>query len=140
MAYLVRSQLPAMYQLADAFSICERWHASVMGPTWPNRFYLHGATSKSLKTNQPLVGFKSIWSLLDDQDISHKNYFHDVPWATTAYGKLTNNAHIEDFFESARTGTLPQYSLIDPQFFGQGANDDHPDHDPQLGQALIASI
>src|SRR5258706_4959409 len=140
MGYHDRAQLPAAYQLGDAFSVCDRWFASVMGPTWPNRFYLHGATSKGHKTNVPVVGVKSIWSLLDDADISHKNYFHDVPWATSAYGKLTHLSHIENFFEDARAGKLPSYSLIDPQFFGAGANDDHPDHNPQLGQALIGSI
>ena len=140
MGYHDRAQLPAAYQLGDAFSVCDRWHASVMGPTWPNRFYLHGATSKGGKTNTPIAGFKSIWSLLDDADISHKNYFHDVPWATSAYGKLSHLSRVENFFEDAQAGKLPSYSLIDPQFFGAGANDDHPDHNPQLGQALIASI
>jgi phospholipase C len=140
MGYHVRQQLPAMYQLADAFSVCDRWHASVMGPTWPNRFFLHGGTSNGKQTNSPILGFKSIWHLLDEADVSAENYFHDVPWAATAFGKLTHNSHVENFFEKARAGKLPHYSLIDPQFFGAGANDDHPDHDPQLGQALIASI
>jgi phospholipase C len=47
---------------------------------------------------------------------------------------------IEEFFTDAEKGTLPNVVFIDPQFFGQGANDDHPDHDVRLGQALIASV
>src|SRR5262249_42575440 len=43
MGYHVREQLPSSYGLADNFTLCDRWFASVMGPTWPNRFYLHGA-------------------------------------------------------------------------------------------------
>jgi phospholipase C len=35
---------------------------------------------------------------------------------------------------------LPAFSILDPSFFGGGANDDHPDHDVQLGQALIATV
>ena len=140
MGYHDRKQLPAMYQLGDAFSVCDRYFASVMGPTWPNRYFLHGATSKGIKTNSMVLTYKSIWSVLDDADVSAKNYYHDIPWAAGSYHKLVGLSHVEDFFESAKAGTLPQYSLIDPQFFGSGANDDHPNHDPQLGQALIASI
>ena len=31
-------------------------------------------------------------------------------------------------------------AIIDPAFFGGGANDDHPTHDSSLGQALVASV
>ena len=77
---------------------------------------------------------------LDDADLTHKNYFHDVAWAVGGYFKLGGNAPIEDFFDAAAAGTLPNLSVIDPGFFGGGANDDHPDHDIRLGQALIASV
>jgi phospholipase C len=140
MGYHVRAQLPTTYQLADAFTVCDRWFASVMGPTWPNRYYLHGASSNGVMTNTRIPNFKNIWSSLESSGISSMNYFHDVAWAAGAYSRLHGASPIESFFESARAGTLPQYTLIDPQFFGPGANDDHPDHDPQLGQALIASI
>ena len=140
MGYHVRSQIPITYALADASAICHRYFASVMGPTWPNRFYLHGGTSKGEKGNYPVFGFTSIWDLLDDAGISGKNYFHDVPWRAGAFFKATGNSGIEEFFSDAAAGTLPQFSIIDPQFFGSGANDDHPDHDIQLGQALISSV
>ena len=57
MGYHVRSQLPSIYGLADQFAICDHWFASVMGPTWPNRFHLHGGTSKGIKSNLPATGF-----------------------------------------------------------------------------------
>ena len=53
---------------------------------------------------------------------------------------MVGNFGIETFFSDAAAGTLPNFSIVDPQFFGVGANDDHPDHDITLGQALIASI
>jgi phospholipase C len=53
MGYHVRAQIPATYALADAGVICNRWFAGCLGPTWPNRFYLHGATSKGVKSNVP---------------------------------------------------------------------------------------
>ena len=140
MGYHVRGQLPAMYALADAFTLCDRWFSSVMGPTWPNRFYLHGATSKGQKQNLPVFGFKSIFEACEDAGITHKNYYHDVAWCSGAYFKLGGLAKIESFFEDAAAGELPQVVYIDPHFFGNGPNDDHPDHDIAMGQALIASV
>lgn len=140
MGYYVREQIPITYALADAHAICDHWFASVMGPTWPNRFYLHGASSKGQKGNLPVFGFKSIFGLLDDAGISHRVYYHDVAWCSGAYFKTSGLSGIENFFKDAENGTLPNVVFIDPQFLGQGANDDHPDHDVRLGQALIASV
>ncbi|WP_200952266.1 alkaline phosphatase family protein [Caulobacter sp. Root655] len=39
------SQVPVIYQLATTFAICNQWHSSIPGPTWPNRFFVHGASS-----------------------------------------------------------------------------------------------
>lgn len=141
MGYHVREQLPITYALADAYAVCDRWHASVMGPTWPNRFYLHAATSEGKKDNTPHVGgLTTIWNRLDDAGVSNVNYFHDVAWCAGGYFKTGGLKNIEKFFEDAAAGTLPQFCLIDPQFFGSGANDDHPSHDVQLGQALMAAV
>ena len=38
-------QLPSIYKLATNFVICNNWFSSLPGPTWPNRFYVHGASS-----------------------------------------------------------------------------------------------
>jgi phospholipase C len=140
MGYHVREQLQAMYPLADASTICDRWFCSVLGPTWPNRFYLHGATSNGNQGNTPAVGLTSVFSLLDDAGISNRNYYHDVAWCSGGYLKLGGLAGIEQFFADAAAGTLPAFSIVDPQFFGAGANDDHPDHDIQLGQVLMAAV
>ena len=54
MGYYVREQVPAFTGRWPTTSCaCDRWFCSVMGPTWPNRFYLHGATSNGVKTNLP---------------------------------------------------------------------------------------
>ncbi|MBV9922250.1 MAG: phospholipase [Pseudonocardia sp.] len=37
MGYHTRADLPAQFALAEAFTVCDAWHASVLGPTWPNR-------------------------------------------------------------------------------------------------------
>ncbi|MEV6768163.1 alkaline phosphatase family protein [Nocardia sp. NPDC051030] len=44
MSYFTREDLPFHYGLADAFTICDRYFCSVIGPTNPNRLYLMSAT------------------------------------------------------------------------------------------------
>src|SRR5579884_3295316 len=36
--------LPILNTLAREFAVCDHWHASQPGPTWPNRFFVHGAS------------------------------------------------------------------------------------------------
>jgi phospholipase C len=40
MAYLQRTDIPFYYALADAFTICDAYHCSIMASTDPNRYYL----------------------------------------------------------------------------------------------------
>jgi len=40
-----QKQLPVICQLAREFAICDNWYSSLPGPTWPNRFFVHGASS-----------------------------------------------------------------------------------------------
>lgn len=40
MGYYMRDDIPWHYALADAFTVCDNYHCSVMGPTNPNRLYL----------------------------------------------------------------------------------------------------
>ena len=40
MAYLTREDIPFHFALADAFTICDAYHCSLMGPTDPNRYHM----------------------------------------------------------------------------------------------------
>ncbi|TAN22740.1 MAG: phospholipase C, phosphocholine-specific [Acidobacteria bacterium] len=40
MAHLVRGDIPFHYALADAFTICDAYHCSLLGPTGPNRMHM----------------------------------------------------------------------------------------------------
>jgi phospholipase C len=44
MGYYTRADLPYYYALADAFTICDNYFCSVMGPTDPNRLYTMAAS------------------------------------------------------------------------------------------------
>jgi phospholipase C len=39
MSHYDRTTLPFYYALADAFTVCDSYHCSVLGPTYPNRLY-----------------------------------------------------------------------------------------------------
>ncbi len=39
MGYHTRADIPFQFALAEAFTICDGYFCSVMGPTWPNRMY-----------------------------------------------------------------------------------------------------
>jgi len=45
MGYFTRTDIPYYHALADAFTICDAYHASIFGPTNPNRLYLFSGTS-----------------------------------------------------------------------------------------------
>jgi phospholipase C len=40
MAYLTRADIPYQYALADAFTVCDAYHCSLLGPTDPNRYHM----------------------------------------------------------------------------------------------------
>jgi len=40
MTYHLRSDIPYHFALADAFTVCDAYHCSLMGPTDPNRYHL----------------------------------------------------------------------------------------------------
>jgi phospholipase C len=40
MAYFTRRDIPFHYALADAFTICDGYHCSLLGPTDPNRYHM----------------------------------------------------------------------------------------------------
>jgi phospholipase C len=145
-SYLRRDQIPFQYALADQFTVCDRWFASFMGPTWPNRDFLHATTSAG-QTNLPM-GFDApptIWERLALQCRSVKHYAAGpVLWYVVGFPTkmLSGNApfepgHIEDFFRDARSGNLPEFSIIDPDF---KVSDGYPGHDLALAEAFLASI
>ncbi|WP_394845776.1 alkaline phosphatase family protein [Pendulispora brunnea] len=143
MAYYDRTQIPFYYWLADNFTVCDHWHASVMGPTWPNRLYLHAGTSAGKKNNTPniLTPPKTIWEQMRAAGKSTKNYYAGstpfLPGALPTKLGVTTFAKMDKFFADAKAGTLPALSYIDPDW---SVSDDHPAHDIRLGQSFVSSI
>lgn len=143
--YMVREHLPVTWALADEYTSCDRWFASVMGGTLPNRMYWHSGTANGALGNFDVLqgAFRDLTTLyhrLDDAGVDWGYYFGDVPVLS-----LLENIDIEgrlhrfmyNFIDHAAAGTLPTVTYIDPSF---GRNDDHSPHHPMLGQQLIATI
>ena len=144
MGYYLREQLPIYHALVDEYVLCDRWFASVMGPTWPNRFHLHCATSDGMQSNDPISGIPSVFDQLIAADVSCRYYASGLPFVLT-YGTDLTAPHVkvlQDFFADAEAGTLPSFSMIDPVLTAGATigNDDHPPADVRDGQEFIASI
>lgn len=57
MAHLTRSDIPYHYALADAFTVCDAYHCSLLGPTDPNRYHMWtGWVGNDGTTGGPAVG------------------------------------------------------------------------------------
>jgi phospholipase C len=87
MGYYTRQDLPFYYALADAFTLCDGYHCSVLGPTHPNRcFWVSGTNDPEGKAGGPVIvtssGPSVQWSLswptmpekLEEAGISWKVY------------------------------------------------------------------
>jgi len=144
MEYMTRNELPVTWALADAYTSCDAWFCSLMGPTWPNRFYWHSATSQGIKVNdlapEGSLQWPTIHHRLDDAGIDWAYYYSDLP-VLGLWGNLEHDGRLRrvvwDFFDDAAAGTLPPVTYIDPCF---ASNDDHPPHHPLLGQQFIATV
>jgi len=146
-SYLASDRIPFLYALAREFTVCDRWFSSVMGPTWPNRFYMHAATAGGHKTNLPmgLSPPPTIWERMADRCWTGKNYYSSkLPWYSIAFPAKSFSGDdaivpetLDHFYRDAARGELPNIAIIDPDF---EANDGHPPHDLALCEAFVASV
>ena len=90
MGYFDRDNLPLQWALADAFTICDAYHASVIGPTMPNRLYAlsgmidpsgeHGGpviTTPGIAESPDAIGsvdWPTMFEALSDQQVAWKVY------------------------------------------------------------------
>jgi phospholipase C len=136
-------------RLARQYVVCDRWFASVPGPTWPNRFFALCGTSSGIVANGNRIGHPTFFDLLPKD--SWRYFSHDIAFLRTV---THYSAHlgppiekISAFYRACLEGTLPSVSWIDPNFTLVGpdallnwANDDHPPADIARGQNLVARI
>ncbi len=142
-------RLPALTTLAREFAVCDSWYSSLPGQTWPNRIFVHAATSDGHIDNKLYdYDIDTIYHLLEEASHSWRIYFHDIP-QSLALKRLQVDVFkdrfqlFQEFLADAKNGNLPSYSFIEPRYFDfafKRANDQHPNHDVSMGDVLIADV
>ena len=146
MGYFGREDIPLSWALADKYASSDRWFSSVLGPTFPNRFYLHSGQSGGRMDNSFMAAdWPSFPRQLSDAGIPWTYYYSDLPFLAL-FADLSDLASTHyktfpgDFMDDAAAGRLPPVTIIDAIFVGPFGNDDHPPRHPIRGQAYLASI
>jgi len=146
------AQLPVLSALAKSFGVCDRWHASAPNQTWPNRFFVHTGTAGGYVNNSPphLYIMPTIFNRLTERQRSWRVYHHDIPQCAVLsriWSELPDHLYSfeQDFMADAMAGRLPNYSFIEPRYFSDPLlrrmpNDQHPPHNVQFGERLIARV
>jgi phospholipase C len=149
MGHFTSADIPFYFGLYATFAMADRYFASVPGPTYPNRFFLIAGTSFGRIRNEfPQKATEygpSIYDRLNDAGVAWKAYYSDLPFAgffAGARAHVDQIVPIDQFYEDAANGTLPQVAYVDPKFGGGPAEqtDEHPPGNIQLGQAFVEGI
>jgi phospholipase C len=155
MYYFKKEKLPVLTTLATEFAVFNRWFSAVPGPTLCNRAFAHYGSSfghVGMQVFYPNAQFKSIYQRLEAVGLSAKIYYYDQQSSTMEIVNLLQHqpqffATYDQFLADCRTGQLPDYSFVEPNYTdhsGDGgailASDQHPDHHVQEGERFIASV
>ncbi len=167
--FLTPKQLPIIYQLGSNFALCDQWFSSLPGPTWPNRFFVHGASSSGLDHSpttaeilewETVSGFTyprgSIYDALKAARIPFGIYYDtsgkavgSVPQVTSLHGisLLDDNVRTLDDFVKDLQGNYPyQYTFIEPNYGDitnntyENGSSQHPIDGVAQGEQLIQTV
>jgi phospholipase C len=146
-------RVPALSTLAQEFAIFDAYHASLPGPTTPNRVFFNSGASDGVVDDNDLiiaVGFKgkTMFDFFEEHGITWKTYFEDISdlWYMDNLRNVSSIDHFHDwdtFKKDAADGNLANYTWLSPRFypdFGHQARDQHPDHDVVEGERAIAEV
>jgi phospholipase C len=161
MAYFERDDIPFQWALADAFTICDGYHCSMMGPTWPNRLYLMtgqvdpaGVAGGPVYSNfVPAEGYSwqtypelltnagvswKVYQEIDNYGMNVLEYFDQYQNAAVSSPLYQNAMRIfqaGQFEYDAANDRLPAVSWIIPTSY----QSEHPDYMPAAGADFVAS-
>jgi len=168
--FQTQSQMVGMYQLASQFVVCDHWFSSLPGPTWPNRYFLHGASSNGLDHSpskeelfewETFDGFRypkgSIFDAMQAAGISYR-LFHDTTGPIEGWIPQVSGIHNIDIWDVHEISTFQsevgstttlypyQYTFIEPSYGDiangsyEGGSSQHPMDGVSNGDALIAKV
>jgi phospholipase C len=159
LTYYNEGDLGFIHAAGKAFQVYDRFHCSLMGPTWPNRYYKWSAQSGGRRDNSPPVQTGgNQWETLFDRALKSNPgnlpgqgptvgyYASDQPFSAVWGPRAVPwTRRIEQYYADCAAGTLPNITFVDPPFRdGGGADglsaDEHPLGDVRLGQAFMADV
>jgi len=117
--FATATQLPVLYQLATEFALCDQWHSSLPGLTWPNRFFVHGASSSGMDANPSntqigewqVDGFRypngSIYDALSKAGIPYR-FYND----TNGSQVVGQSLYSDDPSKGSVVGAVPQVTSL----------------------------
>lgn len=144
---------PVLTRLALEFAVCNRWFASIPGPTLPNRLFAHAGTSQG-RLDMSAEDFNispTIYECLDQANVASTIYA-DGWTATATFWKLMDYQDqffgtLDDFYQDCYDNHLPSYCFLEPRYSSgvvdgvfRPQNDQHPDSDVAEGEQLIYSV
>jgi phospholipase C len=142
--YYTASDLPFIANAARTFTTCDRYFAAFLGPTYPNRFYMHSAQTDRSDGSFTISTLPTIWDRLAAAGVSHNYYFSDVPFTALWGAKHVDISQpYAKFLLDCKLGTLPAVSFVDPRFEDEGSGtsgDDHPHGDIRAGERFLADV
>jgi phospholipase C len=133
-------QLPVLNGLARDFGVFDHWFSEVPSQTFMNRSFWTAATSSGLVVNSPVTKWmtqnnaETIFERIESQGKTWKVYVCEpMPLSFTGvihFSRLrdrfaTHFVPFAEFEKDAAAGTLPDFSLIEPDM-ASGHNDYHP--------------
>lgn len=153
LSYYNQGQLAFIHDAVSKYTTYDRYFCSLLGPTFPNRYYKWAATSAGKTANIDQVDvakggnqFETIFDRAIKRGQSARYYYSDQPFAAV-YGPrgVAWSNPIARYYADCAAGTLPNISIVDPPFRdGSGGDglsaDDHPLGDVRLGQAFMADV
>ncbi|MBP0456685.1 alkaline phosphatase family protein [Streptomyces montanisoli] len=161
MGYYTRDDIPFQFALAEAFTVCDNYYCSIMGPTWPNRMYwMTGTVDPNGTHGGPIISniapdagytWTTYAERLEAAGVSWKVYQEDDDYGCNMLENFANfrNAKPGDplyekgvrpgpadaFERDARANRLPAVSWIIPT----STQSEHPDYLPAAGADFVAS-
>ncbi len=151
LTYYDQGDIEFLHAAAGEYTIYDRFFCSLLGPTWPNRYYKWSAQSGGRKDNTPpLETAGNQWETIFDRAIgrgvSARYYHSDLPFSVVWGPRgATWTRPLAEYYADCSRGTLPNITLVDPPFRDGGGGDgisadEHPHGDVRLGQAWMADV
>lgn len=140
--YYVENDRPFFNALARAYTTCDHFFSSILGPTYPNRIFQHAAQTDRIENTLEFSTLPTIWDRLSAAGVSAKYYYSDVSFLWLWGAKyLPISSSYDQFLIDAQSGNLPHVAFVEPRFVEDStgtSGSDHPHGDIRVGDAFLA--